>query len=81
MERALKYVSSQMEAFVSQLETFLRIPSVSTDANYSRDVIRGAEWLRNELLRIGMREATIVETPGHPIIFDASLRPALDRPQ
>lgn len=69
MEQALKYVSRQMDAFISQLETFLRIPSVSTDANYRRDVLRGAEWLRNELLRIGIREATLVDTPGHPIIF------------
>ena len=69
MEQALKYVSRQMDAFVSQLETFLRIPSVSTDANYRRDVLRGAEWLRNELLRIGIREASLVDTPGHPIIF------------
>jgi len=69
MEKALKYVTRQMEAFISQLETFLRIPSVSTDANYKRDVIRGAEWLRNEMLRIGIREATLIDTPGHPIIF------------
>jgi acetylornithine deacetylase/succinyl-diaminopimelate desuccinylase-like protein len=69
MELALKYVSNQMSAFVRQLETFLRIPSVSTDANYARDVLRGAEWLRNELLRIGIREAALIETPGHPIIF------------
>jgi acetylornithine deacetylase/succinyl-diaminopimelate desuccinylase-like protein len=71
MEQALKYVTRQMAAFVSQLETFLRIPSVSTDANYARDVLRGAEWLRNELLRIGIREATLVDTAGHPIIFGA----------
>lgn len=69
MEQALKYVSNQMNAFVRQLETFLRIPSVSTDANYARDVLRGAEWLRNELLRIGIREATLVDTAGHPIVF------------
>lgn len=69
MEHALKYVSNQMEAFIRQLETFLRIPSVSTDPAYARDVVRGAEWLRNELLRIGVREARLVETAGHPIIF------------
>ena len=51
-----------------ELFEFLRIPSVSAKTENDEDVVRAAEWLRNSLEEAGV-EATIYETPGHPVVI------------
>ena len=51
-----------------ELFDLLRIPSVSARSEHAADVRRAAEWVRDSLARIGF-EASINETPGHPIVL------------
>ena len=50
------------------LKDFLRIPSVSTDPEHTKDLQRCAQYLSNELERIGMRNVRVNPTAGHPIV-------------
>ena len=69
MEKALEYAKANADRFVAELETFLRIPSISTDPAYDADVRRAADWLADDLRRAGMATVEVMETPGHPIVF------------
>ena len=69
MDQALGYALEHHEAFVTQLEDFLRIPSVSTDPKFKADVRRAADWLVDHLVSLGFETATTIETPGHPVVY------------
>src|SRR5438552_16480913 len=51
----------------SELDEFLKIPSVSARSEHNADMARCADWLANKIRAIGM-DATIHTTPGHPIV-------------
>ena len=69
MNDALKYADQHADAFVGQLEDWLRIPSISADSKYADDVRAAAEWLADEFRRIGMDSVEVMETPGHPVVY------------
>lgn len=69
MDKALAYASTHADAFVEQLNDLLRIPSISTDPAYSADVQRCATWLVDHLKSIGISEAEVIATDGHPIVY------------
>ena len=48
--------------------SFLRFPSVSTDAKHKTDVAACAQWLVDKLTAIGL-EAKLVPTAGHPVVW------------
>ncbi|MBI2822837.1 MAG: dipeptidase [Acidobacteria bacterium] len=70
MDRStIDFIESNRERFIQELKEFLRIPSISTDPAYKEDVRRCAEYVRSELKRIGVAEARLCETGGHPIVY------------
>jgi acetylornithine deacetylase/succinyl-diaminopimelate desuccinylase-like protein len=56
------------ESYLEDYFSFLRFPSVSTDASYSGNVRECAGWLAKKLTAIGL-QAEIVPTPGHPVVW------------
>ena len=48
--------------------SFLRFPSVSTDASYKDKVKQCADWVAAKLKSVGL-DADVVATPGHPIVW------------
>ena len=56
--------ASHLEDYYS----FLRFPSVSTDAEYAEKVTECAHWLVEKLNNIGL-ETKLVPTPGHPVVW------------
>lgn len=69
MEAVQNYIQANRQRFLDELLDFLRIPSISADSKYKDDVLRAANWLSDELKRIGMEGVEIVPTKGHPIIY------------
>jgi acetylornithine deacetylase/succinyl-diaminopimelate desuccinylase-like protein len=69
MSAALTFADARFEESVRELETMLRIPSISTDPAYADDVRRCADWLVDHLHSIGLQHAERCDTPGHPIVF------------
>src|ERR1700681_733823 len=56
--------ASHLEDYYS----FLRFPSISTDAEYAGKVKECANWLVEKLNGIGL-ETKLVPTPGHPVVW------------
>jgi acetylornithine deacetylase/succinyl-diaminopimelate desuccinylase-like protein len=63
------YAEQHFEDFVHQLEEWLRIPSISTDPAYRDETRRAAEWLRDHFQALGLENAELIETGGHPVVY------------
>jgi acetylornithine deacetylase/succinyl-diaminopimelate desuccinylase-like protein len=66
---ARDFVAKHQPRFISELQSFVRIPSVSGDPKRSGDVKRCADWLASHLKRIGFRVVRLVPTRRHPIVY------------
>lgn len=59
---------------LDELSGFLRIPSVSTYPENAADCRRAAEWLCDELRRLGCSKVELIEGNGHPVVWAESPR-------
>ena len=68
-EAIQSYVEEHRERFLEELKEYLRIPSISTDAEHKDDVRECASWLHAHLEGIGVDSVVVEETDGHPIVY------------
>jgi acetylornithine deacetylase/succinyl-diaminopimelate desuccinylase-like protein len=47
----------------------LRIPSISTLHEHAPDMVRAADWIAAEMRRIGLENAEVSATSGHPVVY------------
>jgi len=66
---AIGYAQQNRARFLDELKALLRIPSVSTLPEHKGDVRHAAEVLKAELQRIGLENARLIETAGHPLVY------------
>lgn len=70
LQKALDYANQNRERFLNELIEVLKIPSISTDAEFNNDVQRAAEWMANRLKRLGMENVEVMPTDGgHPVVY------------
>ena len=69
-----QYLDLTREQGLKELDDFLRIPSISSDPERADDVRRAAGHLAEQLERVGLENATVVETAGHPVVYADWLR-------
>ena len=74
------HLHSRREAILDGFNTFLRLPSISTDPSYRADIRRCANWLVGEITRIGFDHCRAIETDGHPVVYGDWLHAGPDRP-
>ena len=67
-DAAVAYLRDHEADHFAQLDDFLRIESVSADPDRAAEVRRAAQWIADELTRIGVERATVHETTHHPIV-------------
>ncbi|MEM8939293.1 MAG: dipeptidase [Bacteroidota bacterium] len=65
---AFSYIEENKEKFLSELFGLLRIPSVSADSKFKRDVRKAAEYLKEKFHEIGVY-VEMCQTPGFPIVY------------
>jgi len=65
----IDFINLNRDRYVEELKGYLAIPSVSALPEHAGDVRRCAESTRSELERVGMQNARLIETPGHPIAY------------
>jgi len=70
----LAHLERHADDHLAQLESFLRIPSISADPSRVGDVRLAALWLVHELSRIGFDRATLHETRSHPVVTAESTK-------
>jgi acetylornithine deacetylase/succinyl-diaminopimelate desuccinylase-like protein len=64
----LPYFRDNQSAFLEDLKTFLRIPSISTLSENKPDIRRAAEFVRDELAGAGL-ETELIEDEGNPLVY------------
>jgi len=79
MMQAHEYARDKGDIYLKQLRDLLRIPSISTDPVYSTDVRRCANWLVEDLKRIGLK-AELIQTQRHPLVYAEWLEAGDDKP-
>ncbi len=63
------YIQKNREKFLSELLSLLKIPSVSADPSFTKDVNDCAEILAKNLREIGIEKVEICQTAGFPIVY------------
>jgi acetylornithine deacetylase/succinyl-diaminopimelate desuccinylase-like protein len=63
------FVDREQPRLLQELTEFLAIPSISTLPAHAGDCRRAAEWLRNELTRLGCPVVSLIEGDGHPVVW------------
>lgn len=72
------YLEKNKERFLAELFDFLRIPSVSADPKFDKDMQKAADWIKEKLLEAGMDSAEVCQTAGHPVVYaEKIIDPAL----
>src|SRR6202034_4365187 len=66
---AVDFARNNQQRFLSELKDLLRIPSVSTLEEHKPDIQKAADFVANELRRIGMENVEVIPTKGHPLIY------------
>ena len=67
IETVLAKLDDNREAALDRLFALLAIPSVSTDPAFKGECRRAADWLAAHLAGLGF-EASVRDTPGHPMV-------------
>jgi len=73
MKELLNYSQKHKEQLINELFELLRIPSVSADSTYDKDVATTAEVVKDALIKAGCDQATVYPTAGHPIVYAEKL--------
>jgi len=69
MERIQSYIEKNKKRFLVELIEILKIPSISADPNFEKDVLKTAELVANGLIKVGLDNVEICSTEGYPIIY------------
>ena len=69
MKSAKTYIEKNKERFLDELIELLKIPSISADSAYKKDVLKTAEAVKKQLAKAGCDSVEICETPGYPIVY------------
>ncbi len=67
--RAVEFARQNQPRFLNELKDFLRIPSISTLDTHKQDVRRAADFVADDMRRIGLENVEIIPTKGHPLIY------------
>jgi acetylornithine deacetylase/succinyl-diaminopimelate desuccinylase-like protein len=65
----IDFVAREQDRLLRELTEFLSIPSVSTLPEHAADCRRAAEWLGDELQRLGCPVVQLIEGPGQPVVW------------
>ncbi len=80
VDAALTYLHDHADEHLKGLDDFLRLESVSADPAKKDEVRRAAQWVADQLTRMGVEHAQLHETSGHPIVTGDWLHAGPDAP-
>ena len=80
VEAAVQYAKAHKENALAEMETFLRIPSISTLPEHEKDMKQAAEWIASKLKDFGFNEVKILPTARHPVVYGAWARAEANAP-
>lgn len=69
MDTIKNYIEAHKERFLNELIELLKIPSISADPAYSKDVLKTAEMVEQSLKDAGCDTTEICDTKGYPVVY------------
>ena len=79
LEPVLNALDNNLDKSLGRLFDLLRIKSISTDPAFKSECRKAAEWLVADLKSFGF-EASVRDTPGHPMVVAHHEGPSADAP-
>lgn len=69
MQERQQYMTRHRDRFIDELIDLLKIPSISADPSFHKDMEQTAERVQSSLRHAGCDVAEICETEGHPVVY------------
>lgn len=69
MNTIQSFLKNHKNRLINELIELLKMPSVSADSAYKKDVLRTADFVLDSLKKAGCDRVEICETPGYPIVY------------
>jgi acetylornithine deacetylase/succinyl-diaminopimelate desuccinylase-like protein len=69
MDNVIDFINVNRERYLDELKAFLAIPSISALPQHRDDVRHCAEWVGEEMRRIGLQNVRLMDTPGYPVAY------------
>src|SRR5439155_369539 len=63
------WLDARADERLESYKAFLRIPSISALPEHAADCRRAAEWIADDLPRIGVDHVEVADTSGHPVVY------------
>lgn len=63
------YFAANRDKHLTELNDFLRIPSISSLSEHKQDMQLAASWLAAAMKRVNLENVRIDETGGHPVVY------------
>ena len=79
LDQVLGQLDASLDDSVQRLFELLKIKSISTDPAFKEECREAAQWLADELSRLGF-DADVRDTPGHPMVVAHHAGPSADAP-
>ena len=73
MQGIKTYINNHKDRFLNELIELLKIPSISADSAYEKDVLKTADVVAEQLEKAGCDNVQICETKGYPIVYGEKL--------
>ena len=78
MQGIKTYINDHKNRLLNELIELLKIPSISADSAYKKDVLLTADFVANSLKKAGCENVEICKTKGYPIVYgDKIINPSL----
>ena len=74
------YLEDNQNRFVGELSDFISIPSVSASDEHFKDVEKAGEWVVARLKQAGLKNARMMPTETHPVVYADWLQAGEDKP-
>ena len=69
MNSIQSFLKNHKNRLINELIELLKMPSVSADSAYEKDVLRTADFVLDSLKKAGCDRVEICQTPGYPIVY------------
>jgi acetylornithine deacetylase/succinyl-diaminopimelate desuccinylase-like protein len=80
MDKVLTYLHANERRFIDELKDYLRLPTISAQAEHASDMVAGARWVADHCRAMGL-QAEVCPTPGHPVVLANTPRRPGKRPR
>ena len=69
MKKTQSYIKKNKKRFLEELIDLLKIPSISADPKYKKDITKTAKFVAKSLKDAGLDNVEICPTAGYPIVY------------